>query len=99
MQRGRSRARAELYAFDSEDDMDGFFDSSERSPNGRGQGLQGTNDGSDNTHGIFFFHIQIVHSANIHPAPAVQGNSATPDPTSGTVAQPTRTSRQKKRRR
>ncbi|KAG1760732.1 hypothetical protein EDD22DRAFT_954727 [Suillus occidentalis] len=98
VQRGRSRARAELYAFDSEDDMDGFFDSSERSPNSRGQGSQGTNDGNDNTHGIPFFHIQIVHSANIHPVPAVQGNNAT-DPTSGTVAQPTRTSRQKKRRR
>jgi hypothetical protein len=49
------------------------------------------------THMVFhFFHIQIVHSANIHPVPAVQGNNAT-DPTSGTVAQPTRTSRQKKR--
>jgi hypothetical protein len=55
VQRGRSRARAELYTFDSEDDMDGFFDSDERSPGSEEQNSQGTTESNDNAvnmHGI-----------------------------------------------
>jgi len=55
MQRGRSRARAELYTFDSEDNMDGFFDSDEHSPGSKEQNLQGTTESNDNAvnmHGI-----------------------------------------------
>lgn len=65
VQRGRSRARAELYAFDSEDDMDSFFDSNECSPNSGEQGSQGTTESNDNgniMHGIRF----LPHSNHVH---------------------------------
>jgi hypothetical protein len=59
LQRGRSGARsnARLHAFDSEDDMDDFFDSDEHSPDSGEQGPQGRTESSgntDNTHGIQF---------------------------------------------
>ncbi|KAG1781401.1 hypothetical protein EV702DRAFT_1042498 [Suillus placidus] len=59
LHRGRSRSRTDagLHAFDdSEDDMDNFFDSDERSPNNEEQGSEGGTAGSsgnaDNLHGI-----------------------------------------------
>jgi hypothetical protein len=67
VQRGRSRARVELYTFDSEDDMDGFFDSDERSPNSgdseqNSQGATESNDNSVNMSGIYF----LSHSTHAH---------------------------------
>ncbi|KAG2056665.1 hypothetical protein BDR06DRAFT_1005960 [Suillus hirtellus] len=58
LHRGHSRSRTDagLHVFDdSEDDMDNFFDSDERSPNNREQGSEGgtgSSGNADNLHGI-----------------------------------------------
>lgn len=87
LHRGRSRSRTDagLHAFDdSEDDMDNFFDSDERSPNNEEQGSEG---GTARSSG---------NADNLHAALNSNGSVHQVTPT---AAQPTRTQHKKKGRR